>query len=54
MIYLSYSLQVISSFSGKEQIEKEPTNTEGVKKKMMSIENSFERSVRSKIFFCCK
>lgn len=32
MIHLSYILQVTSFFSGKGQIEKDSTNTEGVKK----------------------
>lgn len=52
MIHLSYILQGTSSFSGKGQIEEDPATTEGVKiKRLMSIENSFESSVRSNILF---
>lgn len=52
MIHLSYILQGTSSFSAKGQIEEDPANTEGVKiKRLTSIENSFESSIRSNILF---
>lgn len=52
MIHLGYILQGTSSFSAKGQIEEDPANTEGVKiKRLTSIENSFESSIRSNILF---
>lgn len=50
MIHLSYILQGTSSFPGKGQIEEDPAECVKIKR-LTSIENSFESSIRSNILF---